>query len=74
MLGYVHVQLTECHLPREEGDREQEEERERETESSWTRHGPVLTSVRRPWVAQPHVHAHATQVTDTREVNTGNAT
>ena len=29
-------------------------------------HGtPVLTTVRRPWVAQPHEHAHATQVTDT---------
>ena len=28
-------------------------------------HGtPVLTTVRRPWVAQPHEHAHATQVTD----------
>ena len=27
-------------------------------------HGtPVLTTVRRPWVAQPHEHAHATQVT-----------
>ena len=29
-------------------------------------HGtPVLTTVRRLWVAQPHEHAHATQVTDT---------
>ena len=29
-------------------------------------HGtPVLTTVRRPWVAQPHEHAHTTQVTDT---------
>ena len=29
-------------------------------------HGtPVLTAVRRPWVAQPREHAHATQVTDT---------
>ena len=29
-------------------------------------HGtPVLITIRRPWVAQPHEHAHATQVTDT---------
>ena len=29
-------------------------------------HGtPVLVTIRRPWVAQPHVHVHATQVTDT---------
>ena len=29
-------------------------------------HGtPVLTTVRRPWVPQPHEHAHATQDTDT---------
>ena len=35
-------------------------------------HGtPVLTTVRRPWVAQPHEHVHATQVTDTQAVNKG---
>ena len=29
-------------------------------------HGtPVLITIRRPWVAQPHEHAHATPVTDT---------
>ena len=27
----------------------------------------------RPWVAQPHEHAHAAQVTDTRVANTGGA-
>ena len=30
-------------------------------------------SAGRPWVAQPHEHAHATQVTDTRVLNTGGA-
>ena len=35
-------------------------------------HGtPVLITIRRPWVAQPHEHAHATQVTDTQAVNKG---
>ena len=29
-------------------------------------HGtPVLITIRKPWVAQPHEHAHAIQVTDT---------
>ena len=36
-----------------------------------TRGTPVLTLVRRPWAAEPHIHAHATQATDTRDVNTG---
>ena len=35
-------------------------------------HGtPVLITIRRPWVAQPHEHAHATEVTDTQAVNKG---
>ena len=35
-------------------------------------HGaPVLITIRRPWVAQLHEHAHATQVTDTQAVNKG---
>ena len=35
-------------------------------------HGtPVLITIWRPWVAQPHEHAHATQVTDTQALHMG---